>query len=140
MPRIKDPNSIAQKWARVTQGRSQDYQEGVTSPRVDWASATTASEGIWKQAIADAAAKGRFAKGVAAAGSQKWQNNALKKGVPRWSEGIAVSTDEYAKGFGPYAQVISATTLPPRGPKGDPRNYERSRVMGTALHSRKVGA
>jgi hypothetical protein len=52
---------------------------------------------------------------------------------------VQIAKDDYAKGFGPYANVIAATTLPPRYPKGDPRNIERVSAIAQALHQEKVG-
>jgi hypothetical protein len=37
-------------------------------------------------------------------------------------------------------QVIESIQLPPRGPKGDPRNIERVRVIAQALRARKLAA
>ena len=50
-----------------------------------------------------------------------------------------VAGPDFEKGFAPYADVIRATALPPRFPKGDPRNYTRVQVIGTALRAKKVG-
>jgi len=83
-------------------------------------------------------ARGAFGKGVKTAGTSKWQRNALEKGCARWANGIMLAEDAYIQGFTPYAQVISNTKLPPRGPKGDPKNIERVRVMADALHAEKV--
>ena len=41
------------------------------------------------------------------------------------------------KGFQPYADTIRSTTLPPRFPKGDPRNLERTKAIATALFNKK---
>lgn len=75
-----------------------------------------------------------FGKGVARAGTAKWQKGATEKGPGRWTSGVAAAEDEYRQGMGAVIQVIEGTTLPPRGPKGDPKNYDRSRVLGTKLH------
>jgi hypothetical protein len=78
-----------------------------------------------------------FEKGVNRVGTSKWQNAALQKGPGRWAEGVQLSTDNYAKGFAPFAQVIANTTLPPRGPKGDPSNIQRVAAMAKALNDAK---
>lgn len=137
--KIKSPAEIAAKFARVTPGRSSEYAEGIqgTSPSA-FESATIASEQVYNQAIQQAIAQKRFAKGVQGSGS-KWQAKASTLGPGRFASGVADAADDYAKGFAPYAQVIAGLTLPPRGPAGDPKNFERVRILGEALRKKKVG-
>jgi len=138
MPAIKSASEIAKKWATVTPGRSADYEEGVRSPKRSWATATAGAETSYKEAVIKAANAGRFGKGVKAAGDEAWTRGATEKGVQRWGPGVAIAEGDFASGFGPYADVIRATTLPPRYPKGDPRNIQRVAAMADALHKQKV--
>lgn len=138
MPRMQSVGDIAAKWARVTPGRAGDYRKGIENPKVDWDTATMAAEDSYKRGVIEAANAGRFGKGVAAAGNKKWQDNALKKGPTRFAAGVALGKDAYLKGFAPFADVIERTDLPPRGPKGDPSNIERVRVIADALHAEKM--
>jgi len=138
MPAIKPVSEIAEKWARVTPGRSADYQAGIQNPKRDWAEATKAAEEAWVQGIQEAASQRRFSRGVARAGSEKWKKKALELGASRWGPGVAAARDDYERGFAPYAEVIARTSLPPRGPKGDPKNIERVRVLAQALHEAKI--
>ena len=34
--KVKSAIDIARKWARVTSGRTEDYEEGVRNPTKDW--------------------------------------------------------------------------------------------------------
>ncbi|RLC81857.1 MAG: hypothetical protein DRJ03_19725 [Chloroflexi bacterium] len=138
MAEIKSLSSIRDKWIRVTPGRTEDYKLGVSQPKRDWAQATEAQEDVWKSAITEAAAKGMFGKGVRTAGSSKWREKALTKGPGRFAEGVMVAGPEFEKGFKPYAEVIETTDLPPRFPKGDPRNIQRVAAIATALRKKKV--
>ena len=138
MAKIKSASEIAEKWSRVTPGRSTDYAEGVRAPKVDWKSATMAAEDNWSQGVAQAAANKSFSRGVGRVGSEKWQRKALEIGAGRWGPGVSAARDDYESGFAPYQQVIAATALPPRGPKGDPRNIERVTKLAMALHAKKV--
>ena|SRR3990167_6281302 len=140
MPAIKATSAISEKWARVTPQRAQDYAAGVKNPRKSWQESTLAAEQAQAQGVQEAIAAGRFGKGVAAAGNSKWQRKAATVGAQRFGPGVQAAKPDYEAGFAPYAGVISSTTLPPRGSKGDPRNYDRSRQMGEALHSAKTGA
>jgi len=138
MAAIKPTANIAEKWTRVTPQRTEDYKQGVESPRKDWAEATGAAEESYKSGVTEAAAEGRFGRGVAAAGTAKWKEKAVAKGVPRWGEGVRLAGADFAKGFGPYRDVIESTNLPPRYPKGDPRNIERVAVLAAALRAKKL--
>lgn len=139
MPEIKKTSDIAAKWARVTPQRAEDYRQGVMNPRVSWSEATAAASERYKAGIQEAIQQDRFAKGVKAAGDDRWQERATTIGPARFSEGVATSESRYEEGFAPYADVIAKTVLPPRFAKGDPRNLERVKVMSQALRKKKVG-
>lgn len=138
MPAVKALDRISQKWARVAAASQAEYEEGVRNPKKDWASATAAAEDAYTKGIQQAVAQKRFGKGVKAAGSEKWQKNAIEKGPGRWAQGIGLSQSAYETGFGPYRSVIERTTLPPRGPKGDPANIQRVALLAKALHEEKL--
>lgn len=140
MAEIKDVSRIAQKWARVAPQRTQDYTEGVSAPRRDWAASAAAAQDTHIAAMQRAATQKSYSKGVRAAGTAKWQQRALAKGPNRYAEGVSIAEPDYRSGFAPYAETIARTTLPPRYPKGDPRNLERVKAIASALHQRKVGA
>jgi hypothetical protein len=89
--------------------------------------------------VTTAANEGRFEKGVAEAGDKKWQDKTVNVGVGRWGGGVAIAQPDFEKGFAPYADVIGKTNLNPRYPKGDPRNYDRTRQIGEALHNARIG-
>ncbi len=138
MPAIKPISEIAEKYTRVTPGRAADYEAGIRKPTKDWATQTANAEAAYEAGIQEALSQKRFSKGVAAAGTQKWQKKALDVGVGRWPAGVRAAGEDYAKGFAPFRDVIERTTLPPRGAKGSPQNIERVRVIAMALHEAKI--
>ena len=138
MANIKSVGDIASKWARVTPARAADYKAGVENPKRDWAEAATAAEGVYKQAVVEAANAGRYGKGIEKAGTAKWKHGATTKGPSRFAAGVALGKDAYLKGFAPYQEVIANTSLPARGPKGDPANLQRVAAIATALHDKKI--
>lgn len=137
MPKIKSASEIAAKWARVTPGRSTDYQDGVKAPKEDWAQKTSAAEGAYEGGVRDAINRKAFGKGVKEAGTEKWQSKTLKV-IGRWGEGVTIAGPDYERGFAPFASVIERTELPPRYRAGDPRNMDRADKMASALHEAKV--
>lgn len=138
MPQVKSLDRISNKWSNASAAAVGEYEYGVKNPKSDWAKATSDAENNYKAAVQKAANEGRFGKGVRKAGTQKWQENTLSKGINRWSEGISKSKSAYEKGFAPYRETIINTKLSPRGPKGDPNNIKRVAEMAQALHKRKL--
>jgi len=139
MAAIKPLEAIAEKYTRVTPGRAADYEAGVRDPAKDWETETRGAEKAWEAGVQGAITRKAFSRGVAAAGTKKWQEKAIEKGVPRWPEGVRLAGDDYRTGFAPYHDVIARTTLPPRYPVGDPRNIERVAKIAKALFDKRVG-
>ena len=140
MAEIKSLSAIRDKWTRVTPGRTEDYKIGIQNPKRDWETETIEAKDNWKAGIDAAAGKDLFAKGVAKAGSKKWQEKALKKGPGRFAEGVYIAGPDYEKGFAPFREAIARVDLGPRFPKRDPRNLERVRRVVEALVEEKIGA
>ena len=135
---IKSLDRTSRKWAEVA-GRSQnEYREGVENPKRSWQASTLAAESAYEAGISEALSRKAFGKGVQEASDAKWKNRAVALGPGRYSQGVKVAQPDYQRGFGPYHSVISSLNLPPRGPKGDPGNIERVRMVAEALHAAKV--
>jgi hypothetical protein len=139
MAEIKSIQAIQEKWGRVTPGRTEDYTIGIKNPKRDWAQSAGAAKESHKAAMVTAAASDAYAKGVAKAGTARWQDRATRKGPGRFAEGVIVGAPDYGTGFAPYADVIKATTLTPRFPRGDIRNLDRVKVISQALRKKKTG-
>ncbi len=138
MAEIRALSEIRDKWTRVTPGRTEDYKLGIQHPRRDWAEETLAAKDNWKAGIDAAHAKGLFPKGVARAGTKKWQEKALKKGPGRFAEGVYIAGPDYENGFKPYHDAIARVDLGPRFPRRDPRNIERVKRVVEALIKTKL--
>lgn len=140
MAEIKSMASIRDKWTRVTPGRVDDYKLGIQNPKRDWETQTVDARETWKAGVDAAAAKDLFAKGVARAGTKKWQDKALKVGPGRFAEGVYIAGPDYERGFAPYREAIARVDLGPRFPRRDPRNLERVKRIVDALVAEKLGA
>lgn len=129
----------AQRW-RVNAGSATEaYKTGVGTPRRAWDVGAKEAENAWKDGVADAAASGRYGKGVTKAGNAKWADRALSVGASRFAQGVNATEAQYESAVAPYLQVISNITLPPRYKKGDPRNLERVKIITEALRKKKLG-
>ena len=137
MPKVRGGGG--EKFARVAAQRGGDYKAGIEDPKGDWATSTKNATANYNDGIQQSIADGRFAKGVAKAGTDKWKRKALEFGVSRYTQGVSSAASEYDVGFEPYRNVLESLQLPPRYPKGDPRNIERVRAVDDALRRKKMG-
>ncbi len=133
MPRVKAASAIAEKWQRVAPTRQQDYESGIKDPNVDWARATEGARESYEAGVQEAIQRNAFTRGVQSAGNQRWQDKTVQVGAGRWTGGIRAAATDYEKAMEPVVAVIERTVLPPRGPRGDPRNFQRAETMGRAL-------
>lgn len=138
MPKIRSLEEITRKWADVTPTRATEYIKGVENPKDDWKAKTLAAKDNYKLGIQSSLANDSFAKGVGRSSTSRWQDKAVRKGGARFGPGVMDGVDDYNRGFAPYRDVIANTVLPPRYPKGDPRNIERVRAMASALRKKKL--
>ena len=136
---VTDAATAARKFATRGAAAGQDYANGVRGSGQRWQQGATAGEQNYAQGVNEAIAQGRFKKGVMEAGPGKFEERASTVGAQRFPQGIQNAEQAWAQGTAPYLQVIAGANLPPRGPKGDPRNQQRSAVMAELLRKRKVG-
>jgi len=135
MANIKPIEESSDKWVRRASVASTDYLNGIQSPKKSWAQASMEAEQNYKTGVTAAANAGRYGKGVKSAGDSKWKENATAKGPGRFAEGVSLAKDDWQKGFAPYQNAIAALNLPPRGPKGDPKNIQRVSAVDNALRA-----
>ncbi len=136
---VRDTAGIAKKYAQRAQAAGGDYAIGVKSPARDWAQNTQAAAEAYKAGVTAAAGRGAFEKGVAAAGTARWQAKAVKVGPGRYGEGVAGAEGDYATGVGPYLDALKGFDAGPRGPAGSPQNAQRSAAVAALLHRKKTG-
>jgi len=137
MAAIRSATDIAKKWADVTPGRASQYEMGVKNPVRDYAANTQAAEGAYNAGVQASIARGGFKRGVAKAGTAKWQDRAVKLGSTRYGPGVQAAQSDYESGFAPYREAIAGVALPPRGPRRSPQNLQRVNAMVQAISLRK---
>lgn len=135
MPTVRNG---ADKWRRRAQAATQDYLDGVKNPRAQWESQTAKATQAYEDGVQAAITRKAFAKGVKKAGQAAYELGVELKGQRRYAEGVAASGDKYQQGFAPYAQILTALTLSPRGRRGDPKNLDRVREVADALHKERL--
>lgn len=135
---MKTPSAavIAARFVKYAPGRFDRYTEGIASPDEDWEKNTKAAESNYETGVKAGIARKAFGKGVTKCGTARQQAKTIKN-QHRWPEGIEGAGAEMEAAMGPVVAVLQAITLPQRYPKGDPRNYERNKAVGTALRKAK---
>lgn len=130
--------AIADKYVRRASAAQADYQTGVQNTSAStFEAATIAGADNWAAGVSAAAADGRFAAGVTGSGA-KWQRKATTVGPSRYQTGVSAASGDYQAGFQKYLNVLNSLTLPPRGPRGNPQNYQRSQAVGQALNQART--
>lgn len=138
MPKVRSIGKIAEKYGRVTPAKGHELEAGLRDPKKVWVEEAAAAGEAWRGGVEGAIARDGFVKGVVDAGQSAYIEPALKLGVSRYRAGVEFGIPKYSKKFAPFRDVIESTTLPPRGPVGDPANIDRVRTMAAALHDAKV--
>jgi len=133
MPKTKGVANTVDKWQRRSSVAAPDYLSGVQNPKVPWDQAAKAGEANYKTAVTMAATEGRFGKGIARVGNEKWAKGATQKGPGRFVEGVQVGGPNFQERIQTVLSTIEGVTLAPRGPKGSPQNYQRVTPIGEAL-------
>jgi len=136
--KVKSASEVAAKWSRRAPQADPDYKAGVSDPAVDWAKSAGASAETYAAGVQDAIGRGSFAKGVAKAGNEKWSRKTQEIGTQRWAQGIRAATSDMEAGIGPFLDALSRIELPPRAPRGDPRNLDRVAAVARALTEKRL--
>jgi hypothetical protein len=137
---LRPLDKVVDKWSTRATSAAPDYNAGVAAPRKDWAAQAVAAKGAWQAGITEAASRDAFGKGVAKAGTAKWQKKAVELGTRRYPEGVNAAKDDYKADFAAFYDALSKIDLPPRGARGDPKNLERVRTIMQTLRQVKTGS
>jgi len=127
---------IAERFVKYAPQRADRFEEGVRHPDKDWEKETAEAEDNYEVGVKAAITRKAFGKGVKKCGTSRQQSKTIQN-IPRWTEGISNAEDDMAAAMAPVVAVMAAVKLPKVYPKGDPRNYERVKAVGTALRKAK---
>lgn len=135
--KVKPISEATQKLVSRASGATQDYRRGIE--RTDnQAENAIAAEDAYRAGLQESFTRNARVKGLEKSGNKKWQERSLSLGANRFATGVRAGAQDYAENVKPYFEMLSRLELPPRGPKGSPENFNRSRVVGEALHQQKI--
>jgi hypothetical protein len=138
--KVKDLGQSAEKFARRGGSAVEEYKNGIRNPRASWQGSTIAAEPSYNEGVQAAISRGGFGKGVQKVSDATWADKAVNKGGRNYPTAMREAGPDWQKGFAPMAATLSSLNLTPRGPRGSPGNYDRSRQVGEALNKTRVGA
>ncbi|MBA7478802.1 hypothetical protein ES707_14230 [subsurface metagenome] len=131
-----DGAEIARRFVKYAPGRSDRFEDGVRNPTKDWKTETAAAEDNYEEGVKKGIGRKAFGKGVVRCGTDRQKSQTIKN-LNRWAEGIEGAEDVMTTAMDRVASVAKAINLPKRYPKGDDRNYARSKAVGVALRKAK---
>lgn len=135
---VKDVGTAAAKFVKNGSAAGEDYANGVRGAGQRWQQNASNAENNYSQGVQEAIGRKAFSKGVTESGGSHYEDRAVNVGAQRFPQGIRAAQATWAESTAPYLQAIASATLPPRGPKGDPRNQQRSQMMAEILRKKKV--
>lgn len=125
-------------WISVTPGRADVYERNSIAAVTRLVQNTIAGIPNFQAAVTGAAVANRIRTNIAGKGARRYPAKIAAVGRQRFGDGVRVAGPEYEAGFGPMLRVIQGVELPPKGPRGDDRNYARVRAVGDALHRARM--
>ena len=128
---------VKKKWEERAGMAEDDYRYGIQNSE-DWQSKTLNAAKNWEAGIQQAIREKRFETGVSRVTTEEWRRKAIEKGARRFVEGVRTAVEDYGKAMGEVLRVLEGITLPERGPRGDPKNIDRVRVIAETLHKWRV--
>ncbi|GAI33686.1 unnamed protein product [marine sediment metagenome] len=136
--KVKSIEASTTKWSENASRAATEFAVNAEAAAETWASNTARAADTFHMAITAANVKERFRRGVVRAGAAKFARKIRDVGRDRFGPGVAAATDDYKVGAEPYFSTISALTLSPRKPRGDPANYNRVMEIGKALNAKRL--
>lgn len=137
--RVTDISASATRFKQRAAAAQGDYAAGVRAAGADWQARTAESEDNYVAGVQAAVGRKAFSRGVQEAGSAKYVERAAGIGAGRFAQGVANADAAWQAGSRPYLEMLKGVTLPPKGPKGSPQNFNRVAVVANALRALKTG-
>lgn len=115
---MKDPNAVAEKWARNLGASTEDIRRGVQAVTVSPGQKAAAAAELWVRNTA--ASRDKFARNTSRVSLNEWQTATIEKGLPRVASGAQAAQPKmqsFMAEFLPYAERVKAqiATMPKGG-------------------------
>lgn len=132
---MKNPQAVAQKWARNTGQATEAIRQGVQNTTVNPAEKAAARQDAYVAGVQRAVSDGKYRRGLAKVTLQSWQDAMINKGLSRIAGGATAAQPKMAaflEKFLPYVeQGKQALQSMPRGDLA--QNLQRMMFMAEHL-------
>lgn len=135
---VKSADVSATKWDGNAGRAAEEFATRAAAAAAKWEAGAKGAKENFHKAITAAGIADRFAGGVARAGAAKFARKINDVAKDRFAPGIHAAVTDYTEGVTPFLQTIASLTLPRRGPRGDPSNYDRVEAVGKALSAKRL--
>jgi hypothetical protein len=132
----KSVQDAVTKWQQRVQQSGPYYQAGVTNPNVDWAGPAVAAADRRNAGLQKAIADGRIDAGIQRAGTAKWRQGAVSKGVTAWTTNTPKAAPAYNAGL---QKVYGFFNAADQAVANMPRTTREDRIARAATFLRTVG-
>lgn len=136
--KIASAAEIAAKYKEVTPGRQRYYEQNAPAAGQDWESAAIGATSTFLAGIQASGIEKRYAGGIRKVGAEKYSRKVKEVGAARYGPGVQAGAQDYQNNISDYVQTIAGLSLPKKGPRGDPSNIERVRVVANALAAKRL--
>ena len=136
--KVKSVATAAGKWDANAARAADDYAVEASAASSLWEASTKGAKDNYHKAITAAGIADRFLGGVTRAGAAKYARKITDVARDRFAPGIHAAVSDYTERVTPFLETIAALTLPKRGPRGDPSNYNRVEAVGKALSAKRL--
>jgi len=136
--KVKAVSTAAGKWDANAARAADDYASEAAAAASVWEAATKAAKENFHKSITAPGIADRFVGGVTRAGANKYVRKINDVAKDRFAPGIHAAVSDYTERVTPFLETIAALTLPKRGPRGDPSNYNRVEAVGKALSAKRL--
>ncbi|KPJ52075.1 MAG: hypothetical protein AMJ37_03615 [Dehalococcoidia bacterium DG_18] len=136
--KVKSVSVSAAKWNDNAARAAEAFATEAQAAAALWEANTKAAKDNYHKSITAAGIADRFAGGVARAGAAKFARKIVDVAKDRFPGGISAAVQDYTERVQPFLETIAALTLPKRGPRGDPANYNRVEAVGKALSAKRL--
>lgn len=136
--KVKSPSTAASKWSANAARAADEFASEAAAAAPVWEASTKAAKDNYHKAITAVGIADRFVGGVTRAGAAKFARKINDVAKDRFAPGINAAIPDYTERVTPFLETISALTLPKRGPRGDPSNYNRVEAVGKALSAKRL--
>jgi hypothetical protein len=113
----KNPQMVAEKWARNLGGATESIKAGIASVTVSPTEKAANRADAYASGVQQAVSTGRFQRGLRRVSLTDWQRAITNKGIPRIAAGAAEAKPKMAQFLADFLPHVEAgvASLPARG-------------------------